>query len=73
MHDDRLVIVELVALGDRDLAGEDGHEARGDLADGPKRFTGSKGAHVAEPTHPLDFQRIECGINLVVPLFANGL
>ena len=38
-----------------------------------QRFTGSKGAHVAEPTHPLDFQRFERGINLVVPLFANGL
>ena len=67
------MIVELVALGDGDLAREDDHEARSDLADGPKRFTGSKRAHVAKPTHPLDFQRIECGINLVVPLFTNGL
>jgi hypothetical protein len=31
---DRLVIVELVALGDRDFAREDDHEARSDLADG---------------------------------------
>ena len=70
---DRLAIVELVTLGDCDPARKDDHEARSDLADGPKRFTGSKGARVAEPTHPLDFERIERGINLVVPLFANGL
>ena len=72
MYDDRLVTVELVALGDRDLAGENDHEARSDLAGGPKQFTGSKGAQVTEPTHPLDLQRIERRINLVVPLFANG-
>ena len=67
------MIAELVALGDGDPAREDDHEARSDLADGPKRFTGSKGAQVAEPTRSLDFERIERGINLVVPLFANGL
>jgi hypothetical protein len=43
------------------------------LTDGPERFTGRKGAQIAEPTHPLDFERIERGINLVVPLFGNGL
>src|SRR5690242_18447822 len=43
---DRLAIVELVALGDRDPARKDDHEAWSDLADGPKRFTGSKGARV---------------------------
>ena len=43
------------------------------LADPPKLFTGSKGMKIAEPAHTLDFKRIERGINLVVPLFANGL
>jgi hypothetical protein len=44
-------------------AREDDHEARSDLGGGPKRFTGSKGAQVAEPMHLLDFERIERGIN----------
>ena len=73
VNDERPVIAEVVALGDGDPAREDDHEARSDLADGPKQFTGSKRAQVAEPTHPLDFERIKRGINLVVPLFANGL
>ena len=45
----------MVTLGDPDLAGEDDHEAGSDLTDGPERFTGRKGAQIAEPTHPLDF------------------
>src|SRR6516165_10011224 len=73
VNDERPVIAKLVALGDDDPAREDNHEARSDLADGPKRFTGSKGAQVAEPTRSLDFEQIERRINLVVPLFANGL
>jgi len=70
---DQFVISKMVTLGDRDLAGEDDHEAGSDLTDGPERFIGRKGAQIAEPTHPLDFERIERGINLVVPLFGNGL
>ena len=73
MDGERLVTVELVVLGHRDLTGEDDHEAGSDLADGPKRFTGVKGAQVPKLTHPLDFEGIERGINLVVPLFANEL
>jgi hypothetical protein len=67
------VIVELVALGDRDLAGHDDHKASGDLADGPERFTGREQTRVAEPAHPLNFELIELGKNLVAPGFANGL
>jgi hypothetical protein len=51
----------LVALGDRDLAGEDDHEARSDPTEGPKRFTSGKGAQTAEPTHP------------IVPAIANAI
>jgi hypothetical protein len=73
VNDDRLVIVELVALGDRDLACHDDHEASSDLADGPERFTSREQTRVAEPAHPLNFELIELGINLIVPGFANGL
>jgi hypothetical protein len=52
VDDDRLAIAELVALGDLDLSYEDDHKARSDLADGPERFTGSKGAQLAENDAP---------------------
>ena len=39
----------------------------------PTRCPAAKAAQFAEPTHPLDFQRIEFGKHLVAPLFANGL
>src|SRR5262249_55163358 len=71
--DDRLVIVEIVALGDGDLSGEDDHEAGSDLADDAKRFAGRKGAKIAEPPYPLDFQRIEPGKYLIAALFNNRL
>jgi len=67
------VIVELVALGDRDCASEDDHQAGSGLADGPKRFTDSERVHVGESTHPLEVTRIERGINLIVPPFEEGL
>lgn len=73
MGDDRLVIVEIITLGNNDLAGEDDDEAGSDLADDPKRFTGCKGAKLTEPTYPLDFHWIELGKHLIAPLFANRL
>jgi hypothetical protein len=45
LRDDRLVIVEMITLGNSDLSGEDDDEAGSDLADDPKRFTGCKGAN----------------------------
>jgi len=49
------VIIEMVALGDRDLTGENDHKAGSDMTGGPERFTGQKRAHVAKPAYPLDF------------------
>src|SRR5579863_1779690 len=69
----RFFITELVVLCDSDAASKYDHEAGGDLAGGPEPFTGSKRAHLAKLTHPLDFRRIEDGIYLIAPLFANGL
>src|SRR5262249_19158311 len=71
--DDRLLIVEMIAPGNVHRSGEDDHEAGSDLGDDPNRFTGCKGAEIAEPTYPLDLQRIEPGEYLIAALFKNGL
>src|SRR5579872_1274106 len=73
MDANRFFVVELVAPYDCDAASEYDHEAGGDLAGGPEPLTAGKRAHLAKLTHPLDFRRIEDGIYLIAPLFANGL
>ena len=73
MDANRFFIIELVAPYDCDAASEHDHEAGRDLAGGPEPLTTSKRAHFAKLTHPLDFRRIEDGIYLIAPLFANGL
>jgi hypothetical protein len=73
MDANRFFIIELVVLCDRDAASEYDHEAGADLAGCPEPLTASKRAHLAKPTHPLDFGRVEGGIHLIAPLFANGV
>ena len=73
MDANRFFIIELVVLCDRDAASKHDHEAGGDFAGSPEPLTASKRAHLAKLTHPLDFRRIEGGIHLIAPLFANRL
>ena len=62
------MIIETIALGNSDLAGDDYRKPRTDLADDANRFTGCKGAKFAEPAYPFDFQGIERGKYLIVAI-----
>src|SRR5215813_9180265 len=73
MHRDRLTIAEMIALADRYLTCQYDHKTGSAFTNGPQRFTSCKDVSVAKTAHTLDFRQIERGIDLIVPLFSNGL
>src|SRR5215472_4783494 len=63
----------MIALADRYITGQYDHKTGSEFTNRPERFTSCKPAHVAKTAHTLDFREIERGIDLIVPLFSNGL
>jgi hypothetical protein len=65
MGDNELAAARLIVLGDFDFARQDDAEARAHRADRGQRLARGVGAHLAEPTHPLDVRALQRRKHLV--------
>ena len=65
VRDDRVIAIEHVVLGDRDLSAQNDEHARTDLAGRQQSFARPVGPRLAETPQPLDLRELQGGKHLL--------